>query len=262
MVENMNSLFLLLRTGALLLVSAALLINNPNAEAADTPHFELRIYDVTAGKLDAVLARFREPIGRLRAKHGIETLGCWTALTKEGGEQFAYLLAGPDKAAFRAAEKAFGADPEFKAAYAAALQLHGKTVDKITSLPLATVEWSRLWLAEAKQPARAFELRVYDVAPGSLATLAASYRDARLKLFAKHGFTTLGCWTSGGTEGAAKFVLLLAHDSADAITAGKAAYHADPEWKQLVDAPAAGQPPLTTAVQSFILRPTDFSPLQ
>lgn len=50
----------------------------PAGRADDTRHFNLRLYDVAPGKLDAVVARFRDHVGRIRTRHGLETLGYWT----------------------------------------------------------------------------------------------------------------------------------------------------------------------------------------
>ena len=92
--------------------------------------------------------------------------------------------------------------------------------------------------------------------------LLANYRDARLSLFEKHGFSNLGFWTSDIKNAPRKFIMLLAHQDPRVIDASKAAYHADPEWKEKVDEWSKTSGPTTTAVISLIMTPTEFSPLK
>ena len=98
-------------------------------------YYELRIYEVSSNKLDAVLERFHDTVEPVRRKHDIQTLGYWTAQTTNG-VRFIYLLAAPSKEKLKEQEKAFRNDPQFKEGYAASNRKYGKTVDKITTLPL------------------------------------------------------------------------------------------------------------------------------
>lgn len=80
--------------------------------------FELRTYTATPGKLDALLARFRDHTVKLFAKHGMSSFGYWTPTEKEAGsgEKLIYLLAHASKDAADAAFKTFRADPDWVAA--------------------------------------------------------------------------------------------------------------------------------------------------
>ena len=42
--------------------------------------YELRIYHVVAGKLDSLVARFRDYTNKLFAKHGMKSVAYWTAI--------------------------------------------------------------------------------------------------------------------------------------------------------------------------------------
>lgn len=234
----------------------------PGQAAKEARYFELRIYDVTPGKMESVLNRFRDHIGRIRAKHGIETIAYWTATDKEGREKFIYLIAGDSEDQFKVSEKAFSADPEFQQAYAASAKAHGQTVDKIVSYPMHAEDWSPRVQVMPNTPTRTFELRIYDVLPGKMELLMANYRDARLGLFSKHGFSNLGFWTCDIKNGSQKFVMLLAHQSPKLIDASKAAYHADPQWREQVDEWNKTAGPTTADVTSLIMTPTEFSPLK
>ena len=80
------------------------------AEPAQFGYFELRVYTVTSNKMDGVLERFRETVEPVRRKHGITTVGYWTAPGTTNGGTFAYLMAAASKEALRKQEKEFGAN--------------------------------------------------------------------------------------------------------------------------------------------------------
>ena len=85
-------------------------------ERAPTPRvFELRTYHATPGKLDNLLARFRDHTTTLFAKHGMTQFGYWVpAEAKDGaGETLIYLLVHQSREAAEASFKAFRADPEW-----------------------------------------------------------------------------------------------------------------------------------------------------
>ena len=86
--------------------------------AAATPRaFELRTYTTVPGKLDDLLARFRDHTIKLFAKHGMTSFGYWTPTEKKAGagEKLIYLLAHASKDAADASFKAFRADPDWVA---------------------------------------------------------------------------------------------------------------------------------------------------
>jgi hypothetical protein len=79
---------------------------------SDQRIYELRTYQAHPGKLDALVARFRDHTGRLFAKHGITMEGFWT-VDGGDGDTLVYLLSFPDRPAAEASWKAFGGDPEW-----------------------------------------------------------------------------------------------------------------------------------------------------
>ena len=79
------------RCSALLVVLVMFSIVS-SLRAADEPRFgyyELRRYTVTSNKLDGVLERFRDTVDPVRRKHGITTLGYWSAPGTTNGGTFA-----------------------------------------------------------------------------------------------------------------------------------------------------------------------------
>ena len=134
------------------------------AEITAAGYYELRLYSVTSNKLDGVLERFRDTVEPVRRKHGITTVGYWTAATTNG-DKFIYLMTAASSEELKKQEKEFGADAQFKEGYAASNQKHGKTVDKIVALPLVVDVTAKFDFAATVKP-RVFDLRIYSVLPG------------------------------------------------------------------------------------------------
>jgi hypothetical protein len=80
---------------------------------SDRRIYELRTYRAHPGKLDALVARFRDHTVRLFAKHQMELAGFFVKDSAEDEGTLVYLLSFPDRAAAEASWKAFGADPEW-----------------------------------------------------------------------------------------------------------------------------------------------------
>jgi hypothetical protein len=245
------------------LVTAMTVLSIGHAVAADTRCYEMRIYYAASGKLDALNTRFRDHTCKLFEKHGMENIGYWLPITNTENK-LVYLLAYPSREAREKAWKAFGADPEWQAAYKAS-EKDGKLVTKADSIFLAATDFSPLIKPSAASEPRAFELRSYTASPGKLENLLARFRDHTLKLFEKHGMTSFGYWTpteqkNGSGE---KLIYLLAHKSTEGAAAAFKAFRADPDWiaaKKASEDKAGGSLTVPDGVKSEFLVPTDYSP--
>jgi hypothetical protein len=261
----MKSLLALLSLG---LMSATVVA----ADKPDTRLFEMRVYYAKPGKLDALNARFRDHTLKLFAKHGMTSLGYFVPINNMENK-LVYFLAFADRAAHDAAWKAFGADPDWKAA-AKESEKDGKLIDHISNTFLTATEFSAL--AEAKHyNVGVFELRTYTTEAGRLLDLNARFRDHTLKLFEKHGMTNVSYWNLADDQKGAKnsyvagntLIYLLTHKSEEAAKASFDAFRADPAWvatKEASEKKAGGS--LTIAqpngVKSEFLVPTDYSPIK
>ena len=127
------------------------------AVADPRSHFELRVYTATSNKLEGVLERFRDTVDPVRRRHGIRTLGYWSAPGTTNGGTFAYIMTAASKEELRRQDEEFGRDPDFQQGYAASNAKHGKTVDKILALPLAVDPTAKFDFKSA-QPGRAFRM--------------------------------------------------------------------------------------------------------
>ena len=261
----MKTLLALLTFGLLAVTAVA-------ADKPDTRLFEMRVYYAKPGKLDALNARFRDHTLKLFAKHGMTSLGYFVPVDNKENKRV-YVLAFPDRAAHDASWKAFGSDPDWKAA-AKASEKDGKLIDHIENAFLTATEYSAL--AQAKNyGVGVFEMRTYTTEAGRLPDLNARFRHHTLKLFEKHGMTNVTYWNLADAEKGAKnsyvagntLIYLLTHKSVDAAKASFDAFRADPIWiaaKEASEKKAGGS--LTIAqpngVKSEPLIPTDYSPVK
>src|SRR4051812_43684168 len=94
--------------------------------------FELRTYTPVPGRLDALLARFRDHTDRLFGRHGMTSLGYWVP-AEEPRDRLVYILAFPSREAADASWAAFRADPEWQRVRQES-EADGPIVEKIDSL--------------------------------------------------------------------------------------------------------------------------------
>jgi hypothetical protein len=85
--------------------------------AKDSRFFEMRTYHAAPGKLEALHARFRDFTNKLFVKHGMEIVGFWVPMDKEGQyeDTLIYILAYPSHEARDKAWKEFSDDLEWHA---------------------------------------------------------------------------------------------------------------------------------------------------
>jgi len=237
------------------------------ASAADTRLFEMRVYYAAEGKLDALNARFRNHTTALFTKHGMTNLGYFVPVNNSENK-LVYFLAYADRSARDASWKAFGSDPDWKAAQKAS-EVNGKLVNKVESAFLTATDYAVL--AEAKSYGKGvFELRTYTTEAGRLENLNARFRDHTLKLFEKHGMTNMTYWNLAADQKGARnsyaagntLIYLLHHESEAAAKASFGAFRADPAWiaaKGASEQKAGGSLTIKDGVKSEFLKPTDYS---
>jgi hypothetical protein len=212
--------------------------------------------------MDGVLERFRETVEPVRRKHGIRTIGYWTAPGVTNGGKFVYLITATSKEELQKQEKAFGADAQFKEGYAASNRKHGKTVDKIATLQMPADATAKFDFSASTVP-RVFDLRIYSVLPGKLESFRNRWRDFAVPIYERHGMPSVGWWVADkkDAEGLDQFVCLLAGESVPAIQKSIGAFHRDSEW-QRVEKETEKDGKLRRSVEALKLTPTNFSPLK
>ncbi len=111
----------------------------------------------------------------------------------------------------------------------------------------------------ADRDTRVFEMRTYFAPPGRLDDLHARFRDYTLRLFDKHGLTSIGYWTPiENPEN--KLIFVLAFPSQEAREKAWKAFVADPDWKAARKITEADGP-IVSKIESVLLGPTDYSPV-
>ena len=118
--------------------------------------YELRIYYPHDGKLDDLLARFRNHTTGLFEKHGFTNVGYWvtrpgenksyaTHLMAENGgkEALLYIVSFPDMETRNASWEAFVNDPEWKKVYEES-RVNGPLVEEIHQAYMNPTDFSKL----------------------------------------------------------------------------------------------------------------------
>ena len=118
----------------------------PKALAAlpqsSTTVYELSIYHAHEGKLEALLARFRDHTMQLFEKHGLKNVAYWLPTDDpQKGHTLVYMLEHPSREAATANWQAFRDDPEWQRVKSES-EANGPLVDKVDSTFLTLTEFS------------------------------------------------------------------------------------------------------------------------
>lgn len=87
------------------------------AAAGEAAVFELRIYKAAEGKLEKLDARFRDHTIKIFDRHGMKSVGYWHPSDEpDSNDTLIYIIRHESRDAAKKSWKAFGADPDWKAA--------------------------------------------------------------------------------------------------------------------------------------------------
>jgi NIPSNAP len=119
--------------------------------------------------------------------------------------------------------------------------------------------WSVL---RAQSSQRVFEIRTYTAPDGKLDALHARFRDHTLRIFQKHGMTSVAYFKPQDAPLSQNTLMyILAHQSREAAKKSWADFQADPEWQKVAaDSQVNGR--IVSNVVSVFADPTDYSPLK
>ncbi len=237
-----------------LLLNLLLFVNMIFAQNITPKLYEMRVYYSPEGKLENLLARFRNHTTKLFEKHGMQNIGYWVPMDNKENK-LVYILAYPNKEARDLSWKNFMADPVWQAAMKAS-EVNGKIVSKAVSTFMTETDFSKLNITNEGN--RVFELRTYQASKYNLGLLLARFRNHTVDLFKKHGMTNLVYFTENGKDD--MLIYLLAHKTKEAGLASFNTFRVDPDWVTARDASeklAKGS--ITLSVKSEYMVPTDFS---
>ncbi len=104
--------------------------------------YELRTYTANRGKLDDLLARFRDHTLRIFENHGMTNVGYWVYQDEPLSENtLTYLLAHDSREAAQESWRRFGGDPEWRTV-AEESQRDGRLISGLTSVFLDPTDFS------------------------------------------------------------------------------------------------------------------------
>jgi hypothetical protein len=106
--------------------------------------FEIRTYTANEGKLEALLARFRNHTTRLFEKHGMTNVGYWVPQDPPLSQNtLIYIVAHPSREAAKKSWAAFRADPDWQKAQKES-EAGGKLVVKVESVYMDAADFSKI----------------------------------------------------------------------------------------------------------------------
>jgi hypothetical protein len=233
--------------------------------AHDTRVYEIRTYYANDGKLDDLVARFRDHTTSLFAKHGIENVGYWVPKNNPDNKLI-YIIAFPSRMDQESMWKSFQADPDWKAA-AKASSKNGRLIKKIEAVFMQTTEYSMPIKKIKATPERLFELRTYICNEGKRRHLDARFRNHTIGLFEKHGIENIAYFhpTADQEGGANTLIYIVAHEDEEQREVAFGNQRADEDWKSAATASverAGGRLTIEGGVTGELLVPTDFSDMQ
>jgi hypothetical protein len=115
------------------------------AEAQSKPRvYELRTYTSHPGKLNDVVARFRNHTTKLFEKHGMKNVGYWVPQdSPRKDDTLIYIVSHASRDAAKASWDAFRNDPEWHKARDAS-EVNGKIVAKVEAVFMDATDFSAL----------------------------------------------------------------------------------------------------------------------
>jgi hypothetical protein len=117
-------------------------------------------------------------------------------------------------------------------------------------------------VVNAQAGRRVYELRTYTSPEGRLGDLQARFRNHTVKLFEKHGITSIGYFVpQDAPQSQNTLIYVLAHKDRESAKQNWAAFQKDPDW-QAAFKESQKNGPLQTQVQSVFMDPLDFSQLK
>jgi hypothetical protein len=138
----MNRRDVLQGMGAAMMLSSA---SGVEAQASGTRSevvYELRVYHANEGKLDALVARFRDHTDAIFKRHGMISIAYWLPTDEPlKGRTLIYILKHPSREAATANWKAFHDDPEW-VKVSTASEVNGKLAAKVDSTYMTLTDFS------------------------------------------------------------------------------------------------------------------------
>jgi hypothetical protein len=228
--------------------------------------YELRRYDVAAGKLPALLDRFGSFTVDKWKEHGFRLVGFWTPMLGEKSNQLVYMWAWESYEERTKKNAAWRADPS-RAKKWEESERDGPLVNRVYNQLMEPTAYSQLDRGESYGPDAAtrnpyfFELREYQAMPQKIVDITNRFGNFTCEAFKRHGFRQVGYWLNriGGNDHVLTY--MLAWESMDERVKKFDTFAKDPERAE-VFGQSEKNGPIVEQVTTTILRPAAFSPLK
>src|SRR3989440_1198970 len=161
--------------------------------------YELRRYDVAAGKLPALLDRFGTFTVHKWKEYGFRLIGFWTPVVADKSNQLVYIWGWESLEERAKKNAAWRADPE-RAKKWAETEKDGPLVNRVWNQLMEPTSYSQIDRGEPYGPDASsrspylFELREYQAMPGKIQNITDRFGNFTCGAFKKHGFRQVGYW--------------------------------------------------------------------
>ena len=228
--------------------------------------YELRRYDVAAGKLPALVDRFGSFTVHKWREYGFRLIGFWTPVVADRSNQLVYIWGWESFEERTKKMAAWRADPE-RARKWEESEKDGPLVKRVNNQLMEGTAYSQLDKGERYGPDAAgrdpylFELREYQAMPGKITNIVDRFGGFTCDAFKKHGFRQVGYWVNrvGGNDH--QLVYMLAWESLNERVSKFDTFAKDPD-RARVFGESEKNGPIVEQVTTTILRPAAFSPMK
>lgn len=105
--------------------------------------YEYRVYEAMPGKLQNVVARFRDHTTKIFERHGIKNIGYWTSDVGDFSDRLIYIVAFENAEQREKAWNSFRSDPEWNKVRAES-EVDGLIVKRVSNSLLTPTDFSPL----------------------------------------------------------------------------------------------------------------------
>lgn len=197
---------------------------------------------------------------------GIEPLGFFTSVIAEESPFILALATFPSLAAMELAREKQAQDPEYQKAREAYNGMPGLGYVRLDSSLLRCFESMprpEVLTSDSKQPARIFELRMYESNNSStLSRKIKMFNEGEAAIFKRLGMRPVFFGETIIGRNMPNLVYMLSYDNLAARDAAWKAFGDDAEWKQLRSKPGYSDAEIVSNISNSILRPLPFSQIR
>lgn len=229
--------------------------------------YEFRRYEVTPGRLPALMDRFASfTVPNWNEKYGFRLVGFWTADIGMPSSELIYVLGWESLEEREEKFHTWHSAPERVAKWAET-EAQGTLVQRVHNMLLQPTSFCQVENGIAHGPSPdtrkpyIFELRTYEAMPGKLRNVVDRFGGFTADCFARYGFRQVGYWTPVIGGHSHMLIYMLAWESHEERAAKFAAFRDDAERQRVFEESEKGGQ-IVQRVNTAFMRPAAFSPIR